>query len=117
MMSRRRRSTDAVVVIYWRDIPAQVTAGGAGRGAGQSEKVLLDARFQHAIDRAAVVADCTDTARYVAQWRRASEPLDGDAAVAVRDRAGMLEEQFPPERLEQLVVAGGWDTATRRSAP
>ena len=41
-----------LVTIYWRDIPAQVTAQ-AGR---HREKALLDARFQHAIDRAATVA-------------------------------------------------------------
>ena len=41
-----------LVTIYWRDIPAQVTAQ---RGRSR-EKALLDARFQDAIDRAALVA-------------------------------------------------------------
>ena len=46
-----------LVTIYWRDIPAQVTAQ-QGRNR---EKALLDARFQHAIDRAAMVAGMDDT--------------------------------------------------------
>ena len=46
-----------LVTIYWRDIPAQVTAQ---RGRSR-EKALLDARFQDAIDRAAIVAGLTDT--------------------------------------------------------
>ena len=55
-----------LVTIYWRDIPAQVTAQ---RGSNR-EKALLAARFQHAIDRAAMVAGCTDPDSYVAEWRR-----------------------------------------------
>ena len=50
-MSRRRRgSGPGIVTIYWRDIPAQITVTTA---AGETEKVLLEPRFQHAIDRAA----------------------------------------------------------------
>ncbi len=47
--NRRRSGTPSVNTIYWRDIPAQLTA----RGGDESSKVLLHARFQHAIDRAA----------------------------------------------------------------
>ncbi|MDH3680654.1 MAG: virulence factor [Acidimicrobiia bacterium] len=110
-MSRRRGSTNAVIVIYWRDIPAQVTAGAADRASGQPEKILLDDRFQRAIDQAAVIADCTDTTSYVAQWRRTTEPLDGDAAEAARLRAASLEAAFTPDRLERLVSGGGRDPA------
>ncbi len=55
-----------LITIYWRDIPAQVTAQ-KGR---MREKALLEARFQHAIDRAAVVAGLTDTDWYIAPWYR-----------------------------------------------
>lgn len=103
MTERRRRPRDELVVIYWRDIPAQVTAGNRGR----TEKALLPARFQHAIDRAAVVADKTDTESYVAEWRRVAEPLDGDPAEAARRRAAQLDAEFPPARLERLVALGG----------
>ena len=53
---RRRGPGPGIVTIYWRDIPAQVTATDAD---GQTEKVLLEPRFQHAIDRAAHVAGLT----------------------------------------------------------
>jgi hypothetical protein len=102
-MSRRRGSDNAVVVIYWRDIPAQVTAGPRNTG----NKVLLDARFQHAIDRAAVVAGKTDTESYVAEWRRTTEPLVGDAEPAATTRAAQLEAEYPRDVLEELVRSGG----------
>ena len=49
---RRRASGPTVNTIYWRDIPAQLTA----RGTVEQHKILLHARFQHAIDRAAGTA-------------------------------------------------------------
>lgn len=99
----RRGNNNALIVIYWRDIPAQVTAGGRSTG----EKVLLNARFQHAIDRAAAVAGKTDTSSYVAEWRRETAPLTGDTTGVARARATELEADFPQARLEQLVRAGG----------
>ncbi len=102
-MSRRRGGVNSVVVIYWRDIPAHVAAGDRENG----EKVLLDARFQHAIDRAAAVAGKTDTSSYVAEWRRVTTPLSGDPAAAAATRAAELDASYPPARLERLVRAGG----------
>ena len=67
-----------LVTIYWRDIPAQVTAQ-QGRNR---EKALLGARFQHAIDRAAMVAGMDDTDSYVAQWRREAVECLADLAPA-----------------------------------
>ena len=111
-MSRRRGGERSVVVIYWRDIPAQVTAGDRQTG----EKVLLDARFQHAIDRAAAVAGKTDTSSYVAEWRRETTPLAGDPAAAAAARAAQLDADFPPPRLEQLVRSGGLTVADEPDA-
>lgn len=108
-MSRRRGTADALVVIYWRDIPAQVSAGRRETGG----KVLLDPRFQHAIDRAAAVAGKTDTQSYVAEWRRTSEPLVGEATEQARAKAAELEAEFPAERLEALVRTGGLDSTVR----
>ncbi|MEL7157409.1 MAG: virulence factor [Actinomycetota bacterium] len=105
-MASRRGNTGRLVVILWRDIPAQVTAGGRADGA----KVLLDARFQHAIDRAAAVAGATDTESYVAQWRRETEPLVGDPDAGARARARQLDDAFPQPVLERLVRSGGWQT-------
>ena len=84
-----------LVTIYWRDIPAQITAQ-EGR---TREKALLGARFQHAIDRAAMVAGMDDTDSYVAQWRRESTPLSDDMAAAVADEVARIDAAYDPERL------------------
>ena len=104
-MTRRRRSNaNEVVTIYWRDIPAQVTASVAG----QKQKALLTDRFQHAIDRAAAVAGLTETQAYVGEWRRVTSPVSGDLGQA-QATAAQLEEDYPRPRLEALVATGGLD--------
>ena len=92
-----------LVTIYWRDIPAQVTAQ-QGR---TREKALLAARFQHAIDRAAMVAGLDDTDSYVAQWRRESAELAGDLAAAVATEITRINAAYDRDRLERLVRSGG----------
>ena len=92
-----------LVTIYWRDIPAQVTAQ---RGRCR-EKALLDARFQDAIDRSAVVAGLTDTDSYLAEWRRVAAGCNGDMAAIVAAEVARLEDAYPGDRLERLVRAGG----------
>ena len=46
-----------VVIVYWRDIPAQVIVG-KGRKAS---KIQLPERFEQAIDRAAMKIGAEDT--------------------------------------------------------
>lgn len=110
-MSRRtrRRATNELVVIHWRDIPAQVNA----RRDGDKAQWVLPERFQHAIDRAAGVAGLTDTASYVAQWRQTvSELPDGDDLQGIAtDQARRLDADYPKARLEAIVAAGGVDAA------
>ncbi|MEM7321953.1 MAG: virulence factor [Actinomycetota bacterium] len=107
-MARRRGNASALTTIFWRDIPAQVTASANGETA----KVMLEPRFQHAIDRAAAVADLTETEAYVAQWRRVSTPLEQDPKETAARTAETLSTQYPRERLEQLVAQGGAETDT-----
>jgi hypothetical protein len=107
-MARRRGNTNALITIFWRDIPAQVTASANGETA----KVMLEPRFQHAIDRAAAVADLTETEAYVAQWRRVSTPLDQDPQSTADQAAATLQADYPRERLEQLVAQGGAEVET-----
>ncbi len=97
-----------LTIVYWRDIPAQVIVK-AGR---QNAKRQLDERFEKAIDRAAMRADLKDTDSYLAEWRRA-EPVDcGDDLEAEADAAARrLEQDYSPDRLRDLVSAGGWDQA------
>ena len=100
-----RRSND-VVVIYWRDIPAQVN-GQAGRDRHQ---VALSDKFQRAIDRAKRKAKIHTAHEDVAQWRRVSESCDGDVGAAARAEAERLESAYSPERLGALAFAGGWES-------
>jgi hypothetical protein len=100
----RRRSE--LVVISWRDIPAQVNA----RVGADKHQVVLPRRFQRAIDDAAMVAGKKTASEYVGEWRRSvlAIPADGIEAAA-ESEAQRLDESFPPERLQRFVANGGWD--------
>lgn len=103
---RRRGGTPTLITISWRDIPAQLTA----RVGDEQHKVLLHARFQHAIDRAAGVAGLTATQDYVQQWTSEPSPLgEGDVQARLDQRCAELEAAYPRARLEALVAAGGLD--------
>jgi len=111
-MPRRSRGGPGLVTIYWRDIPAQVTATTAD---GTKEQVLLHQRFQVAIDRAAHVAGLTDTDDYVNEWRRVTTTVDGDPIPAAHATAEELETDHPRETLEALVANGGLALCTGAS--
>ena len=100
-----RRAANEVVVIMWRDIPAQVNAQ-VGR---ERHQVLLPDRFQRAIDRAKRKAKIRTAQDDVAQWRRVSRPLDGDGPAAAQAEADRLETEYGQERLGKLAFAGGWE--------
>ena len=94
-MPRRGRGGPGLTTIYWRDIPAQVTATTEDGG---KEQVLMHDRFQVAIDRAAAVAGLTTTDDYVNEWRRVATSVEGDAIAAAhaasldgRDRFAAFE--------------------------
>ena len=59
-----------VVIVYWRDIPAQVIVGKGRRGV----KIQLSERFEQAIDRAAMKSGAASTDAYLADWRKADPP-------------------------------------------
>ncbi len=103
---RRRSSGNNLVVISWRDIPAQVNAGS---GATRVQRIL-PRRFQKAIDQAAMVAGKTQASQYVAEWRRNATPAPGDdPEAAALTAAADLEDAFPMTRLMRFVHTGGWD--------
>jgi hypothetical protein len=97
-----------VVVISWRDIPAQVNA----RSGEERHQVLLPYRFQKAVDRATKVAGKKTAHEHVAEWRRRSFPITGDPLAAARAEAARLDTAFPTERLRTLIASGGWDPVT-----
>ena len=93
----------SLITIYWRDIPAQITAQ-SGR---VREKALLDPRFQLAIDQAAMVAGLSSTDDYVRQWRRETQDCGTDLAAVVAKELKKIEASYPPERVKNLVRSGG----------
>lgn len=99
------RARNEVVVIMWRDIPAQVN-GQAGR---ERHQVLLDPRFQRAIDRAKRKARIVTAHEDVAQWRRVSTPCDGDPTRAAEETARRLEAEYSEQRLGTIAYNGGVD--------
>lgn len=104
-MARSGRSARELIVIYWRDIPAQVNAQ-AGRHRHQ---VVLGNKFQRAIDRAKRKAGIYTADEEVAQWRRESRPLDGDLAEAAQAAADAIDAEYRHQRLGLLAYYGGWE--------
>jgi hypothetical protein len=93
-----------LVVVYWRDIPAQVIVK-KGRQAAKRE---LSLRFTEAIDMCAMRTGAGDTDAYLAEWRRAApEPVSDDLEAEADKAAERLEADFTRERLVALVKAGG----------
>ena len=93
-----------LIVVYWRDIPAQVIV----KSGRKSAKRQLDERFEKAIDRAAMRAKLRDTDSYLAEWRRAEPAPCGDDLEAEADAAAArLETEFDDDRLARLVQSGG----------
>jgi hypothetical protein len=101
----RGRSNRELVVIYWRDIPAQVNAQ-EGRDRHQ---VVLGGKFQRAIDRAKRKAKIYTADEEVAQWRRESRAITGDLAVEAQAAADAIEREYRSERLGLLAYYGGWE--------
>ena len=103
---RRRSGEPSVTTIFWRDIPAQLTA----RTSDEQHKLLLHARFQHAIDRAAAVAGRTATDAYVQEWRSETGALGpGEIEAQLEQLCAEIEAAYPRDRLESFVTNGGLD--------
>lgn len=96
-----------LIVVYWRDIPAQVIAKAGRRNR---VKIELDQRFAKAIDIAAMKGGARDADDYLADWRKAtpvevSDDLQGEAETMARQ----LDEEYDEARLKALMANGGWE--------
>lgn len=93
-----------LIVVYWRDIPAQVIV----RKGRQNAKRELPLRFTEAIDMAAMRSGDSDTDAYLAEWRKADPISVSDDLEAEADKAATaLDAEYPRERLVALAKAGG----------
>lgn len=93
-----------LIVVYWRDIPAQVIVK-RGRQTARRE---LPLRFTEAIDMAAMRSGASETDAYLAEWRKADPVQVGDDLEAEADRAiAEIDAAWNRERLTAIARAGG----------
>jgi hypothetical protein len=92
------------VIVYWRDIPAQIIVK-AGRKSAKRE---LPLRFGQAIDACAMMVGAVGTDEYLAEWRRGEpEPCGDDLEAEAEATLTRLENEYGRDRLRQLVDNGG----------
>ena len=95
-----------LIVISWRDIPAQVIA----KRGRETAKVQLSARFQEAVDRAAMRAGKGSSDAYLADWQRSPPRACGDdLQAAAATAAAELEARYADADLERIIRAKGID--------
>jgi Virulence factor len=108
-MSPRRGSGPRCTVIWWGDIPSQVVV----RDGEQTIKAELPARFQHAIDRAAMGGGQAGSDSYMAGWSRSERACSADLQAELDTEVAELDRRFPEHELERMIQAR---RAARRAA-
>jgi hypothetical protein len=92
------------IIVYWRDIPAQIIV----RAGRRAEKRELSGRFIQAIDACAMRTGARDSDAYLADWRRGEpEPCGDDIAREADAMVARLEADYDQPRLAGLIAGGG----------
>jgi hypothetical protein len=93
-----------LIVISWRDVPSQVVV----KQGRETVRLQLSARFQEAVDRAAMRAGKGSSDAYIADWKR-SEPraCGSDLEAEASAEVARLEARFSDADLERLIRAKG----------
>ena len=95
-----------LIVISWRDVPAQVLVK-AGR---ETAKIQLSHRFQEAVDRAAMRAGKASSGDDLADWKRSDPRACGDDLQAEANaEAARIEAHYSDEDLLRIIRAHGVD--------
>lgn len=103
-----------LIVIAWRDIPAQVIV----KQGRETAKAPLSQRFQQAVDRAAMRAGRGSSDAYLADWQRsAPRECGSDLAAEAAAEAARLEARYSDDDLERLIRAHGVDERGAPPAP
>ena len=98
----------SLIIISWRDIPAQVIV----KRGRETAKVQLSARFQEAVDRAAMRAGKGSSDAYLADWKRSDpRPCGEDIHAEVAAEAAKLEARYTDEDLERLIRSKGLESS------
>ena len=98
-----------ILVIYWRDIPAQVVAEtGKGRNRIQAKREL-HRRFALAIDEAAMRAGADKSDDYLEDWHRDTPfPCTDSLEQEAETLATQIEHEFSSAKLSALIANGGF---------
>lgn len=103
-----------LILISWRDIPAQVLA----RRGRETARVQLSQRFQEAVDRAAMRAGKSGSAAYLADWKRSDpQPCGPDIEAEAKAEAARLEARYSDADLLRLIRAHGLEAPPADAAP
>ena len=98
-----------LITIWWRDIPMQVIA----RDGRQTEKRVLNKRFQFAVDKAAMNAGKKSYGDYIEEMRRDERAIDigedaGKGLAAAADaEVARIDAAYTKEKLHALIASGG----------
>jgi hypothetical protein len=93
-----------LIVVYWRDIPAQVIV----KKGRQTAKRELSLRFTEAIDMAAMRSGAAETDAYLAEWRKADPvPVTDDLDLEADRAVAAIEDAWSRESLVEIAKAGG----------
>ncbi len=96
------------IILYWRDIPAQVII----RKGRTAEKRELPERFIQAVDACAMRVGSKDSEAYLEQWRRsAPQPCSDDLAAEADRSLAELVAAYDQDRLKALIEGAGFDEA------
>jgi len=94
----------SLIVISWRDIPAQVIV----KRGRETSKVQLSQRFQEAVDRAAMRAGKGSSDAYLADWKRSEPRACGeDLKAEAEAEAARIEARYSDADLERIIKAKG----------
>ena len=94
------------IIVYWRDIPAQVII----RRRRETAKRELSLRFTEAIDMCAMRVGARDSDAYLAEWRKGDPIAVGDDLEAEADKAmNEIETVYDKDRLLMLVRNEGFE--------
>jgi hypothetical protein len=103
-----------LIVISWRDVPAQVIV----RRGREVAKVQLSARFMEAVDRAAMRAGRGSSDAYLEDWFRSPpRPCGDDIHAEAAAEAARIEARYSDDDLEALVRSKGMALSKPTTAP
>ncbi|MGY9024315.1 MAG: virulence factor [Candidatus Nanopelagicales bacterium] len=92
-----------IQITKWRDIPSMIVA----KDGEDQVKISLPARFQEAIDEAAMRLGEADADAYMDGWTRDSWAVAGSVTSAAEALAAELETKWTPAALAVLLDSYG----------